>query len=77
MKRIITLGRACRPAYQARLFSRNNGLETISTPFDWVVTPYISIARILDDDFSPLKVLDPVSLMLRLIRARSHVATRV
>ena len=59
MKRIITLGRACRPTYQARLFSSKNGLEIVSTPFDWTVTPYLSIARILDDDFSPLKVLDP------------------
>ena len=57
MVAILSLGRACRPAFQARSFSKWKGLDIVSTPLDWTVTPFLSVVKMLDEDFDVNKVL--------------------
>lgn len=47
--RLVPLGSWCRAAYQCRLQAETLGLsKTISTPFDWSITPFRSLMLILE-----------------------------
>jgi hypothetical protein len=57
--RLIPLGAWCRTAYQCRLHSKTLGLEIPPTlPFDWTISPYRSISKILRGDISNCLILN-------------------
>lgn len=61
MKRLIHLGSWCRTAYQCRFHAEMLGLEaTLSTPFDWTITPFRSLSQILKGDLAVEDVLNPI-----------------
>lgn len=45
-RHIVSLGSTCEPAN----FLKENALYTLPSPFDWFITPYDSLLKILDDD---------------------------
>lgn len=47
-KRLVPLGSWCRTSYQCRVHASSLGLQqTRSTPFDWTVTPFRSLTKII------------------------------
>ena len=67
MVRLIPLGALCKAAYQCRTQANELNLsKTVSTPFDWTVTPFRSLTLILNSINHPgvmpyELVLDPIN----------------
>jgi hypothetical protein len=60
-KKIIPLGSWCRTAYQCRTQAPVFSFDpTPSGPFDWTITPFRSLVRIFQQDFSRDEVLNPI-----------------
>lgn len=55
---IIPLGAWCRTAYQVNFFKKSNNIDVISFPFDWTITPFSSLKKILSPNFNLEKILN-------------------
>ena len=60
-RRFVPLGSWCRTAHQCRVHSEKFALEeTKSTPFDWTITPFRSLSKIIRGDFDKEFLLNPI-----------------
>jgi hypothetical protein len=61
IRRLLPIGSWCRTAYQCRRVAPLLSLEeTSSAPFDWTITPFRALSRILRNDFEPGLLLNPL-----------------
>lgn len=60
-QRFVPLGSWCRTAHQCRVHAPNLKLEaTRSGPFDWTITPFRSLSKIIRNDLDRSLVLNPI-----------------
>ena len=57
MSNVIPIGSWCRAAYQVNAFKGSLGVEKVSYPFDWTITPFSALKNSLSPDFDLSKVL--------------------
>ncbi|MEG4200422.1 DUF1796 family putative cysteine peptidase [Microcoleus sp. Pol12A5] len=55
---LIPIGAWCRTAYQVREFNTSNNTTSESFPFDWTITTFAALQRILSPEFNPAQILD-------------------
>ena len=54
---LIPIGAWCRTAFQVKQFLNKEGLQHISFPFDWTITPYRALEKTLCNDFEQESIL--------------------
>lgn len=54
---LVPIGSWCRTAYQVNEFLKKNGIKPVSYPYDWTITPFISLKITLNNEFIPSCVL--------------------
>ena len=60
-RRLVPLGSWCRTAHQCRVHSEKFALEeTKSGPFDWTITPFRTLSKIIRGDIYEELVLNPI-----------------
>ena len=60
-RRLVPLGSYCRTSYQCRVYSKKFlSEETKSGPFDWTITPFLSLSRIIREDINQNLILNPI-----------------
>ncbi len=61
---LIPIGSFCRPAYQVREFNIQNNIQPESFPFDWTITSFTALQKILSPAFNPSKTFDLKNLFI-------------
>jgi hypothetical protein len=61
---LIPIGSWCRTAYQVREFNTGNNTTSESFPFDWTITSFAALQRILSPEFNPAQILDLKNLYI-------------
>lgn len=61
---LVPLGAWCRTAYQVGHFVEKHGGRKKSYPFDWTITPFLSLEKTLTNHFDPFNVLQVENLKL-------------
>lgn len=60
-RRLVPMGSWCRTAYQCRVHSEKFALEeTKSGPFDWTITPFRTLSKVIRGDIDEELVLNPI-----------------
>lgn len=60
MIQLVSLGAWCRPAHQIRVYSEaREDVQAGAFPFDWTITGFAALRRVLDPAFDPKDVLQP------------------
>ena len=59
---IVTLGSACRPGFQIKNYCENKSIRPIAYPFDWTITPFDSLKKVMDPSFDISVVLKDQNL---------------
>ena len=60
MIQLVSLGAWCRPAHQIRVYSETReNVQAGAFPFDWTITSFAALRRVLDPDFNPDDLLHP------------------
>jgi hypothetical protein len=56
--KLLPIGAWCRTAYQARRFAETDArFSCASAPFDWTITPYSSLQKVLSQEFDARETL--------------------
>lgn len=61
---LIPIGSFCRPAYQVRQFNIKNNIEPESLPFDWTITSFTALQKILSPEFNPSQTFNLKNLFI-------------
>ena len=61
---LIPIGAWCRTAYQVREFNTKNNTTSESFPFDWTISSFAALQRILSPEFNPAQILDLKNLYI-------------
>ena len=74
---LVPIGSWCRTAYQVNEFLKTNGIQSVTYPFDWTVTPFTALKLTLDKHFKPSDVLQNDNLRLSLFGSLLDVKTQL
>lgn len=74
---LVPIGSWCRTAYQVNEFLKASGINPVSFPFDWTVTPFAALKVTLDRKFNPSDALRVENLELNKVGSITDNATQL